>query len=78
MHHTVTVRTDVLRQRVDAAGWTAGHLATRTGMAQSSMSRLLRGQVCPSPKFIAAALITFPDARFDDLFAITQEPESTA
>lgn len=59
-----------------AKGWnTHEEQARGLGLAQSTISRTLRGPdqpggQGPGPAFIAALLVAFPEAKFEDLFEI--------
>lgn len=46
------------------------------GTSESTIHRIKDDKVEPSGKFIAAALWTFPGARFEDLFEVVMERES--
>lgn len=43
-------------------------LATRMGVAQSTVHRLIESRINPGEKTIAALMRVFPDLEFDDLF----------
>jgi len=45
-------------------------LADRSGVALSTVSRILRGIQSPGERFIAGLLAAFPDLAFDDLFEV--------
>lgn len=69
----------VIRLRAGAyAEWAAReHLgsevaqAERIGVAQTTLNRILRGEVIPGEKFIAAILAT-SNAKFEELFEIVE------
>ena len=66
-----------IRLRADAwAAWAAGEdlasetaQARRIGHSQTTLNRILRGEVAPGEKFIAAALAA-TGMKFEDLFKI--------
>lgn len=69
---TLKVRTDELARRRRAAGIDDTHiaLARYLGVTCGTVSRIYAGKAEPGPRFIAAALAAFPDARMDDLFEV--------
>lgn len=46
-------------------------LAAATGLDRSTVNRLLRADVTPGHRIIAAILATWPDRRFEDFFEVT-------
>ena len=71
---TVRLRTAQFRRYAEARGLNnyieiAGH----TGLARTTVFRLLRGDVDPGPYIIGALLTAFPDRHFEDLFEIALE-----
>lgn len=47
-------------------------LARTIGVVPTTLWRISRGDVAPSPAFIARALLAFPHAKFETLFAIVK------
>jgi hypothetical protein len=50
---------------------TDAEIAAATGLDRSTVGRLLRADVAPGQKIIAAILAVFPDRRFEDFFEVT-------
>lgn len=53
-----------------------GDIASRLGVNQSTVWRLLNGETGPGENFIAAVLTRIPDAGFYDLFEVV-DPAAT-
>jgi len=49
---------------------TDAEIAAATGLDRSTVNRLLRRELAPGHRIIAAILLAFPDRRFDDFFEI--------
>lgn len=63
------VRRDVLIAHRNAAGITTNaQLATRIGVNESTLQRVIAHEVEPSGRFIAGVLGALPAAKFEDLF----------
>lgn len=54
---------------------TQNALAARMGYDAGNLSRVLRGEQVPGPKFIAALVSAFPGLTLDDLFAVVDDTE---
>jgi hypothetical protein len=52
---------------------TDAEIAAATGLDRSTVGRLLRADVAPGHRIIAAILSSFPDRRFEDFFEVTTE-----
>lgn len=64
-------RADQFRRYATAQGLAAdAEIATATGLDRSTVGRLLRGEVAPGHRIIAAILAAFPDRRFEDFFEV--------
>lgn len=69
--------------RLNVSGWhkirealgldTDAKLARHLALPQATICRLMLGNVEPSPKFIAASMLKFPEAGFDRLFTVYRE-----
>ena len=71
---TVRLRTAQFRRYAEARGLSTDiEIAERTGLARTTVFRLLRGDVDPGERIIAAFLVAFPDRHFEDLFEIALE-----
>ncbi len=74
----VRLRTDQLTKRRANAGLTTNSaLALAVGVAESTIGRVLAGQVEVSAAFIAGLLKAFPGSKFDDLFEVVDTPTGT-
>jgi plasmid maintenance system antidote protein VapI len=60
---------------MDAGLTTNSALALAVGVAESTIGRVLTGQVEVSAAFIASLLGAFPGTRFDDLFEVVANPQ---
>jgi hypothetical protein len=49
-----------------------------TGLDRSTVNRLMRRELAPGHRIIAAILTAFPDRRFDDFFEITAQEARAA
>ena len=78
MHSTPTVSPAVIRLRLDRFEEYAGKLglitdgdrAERIGVDRSTFSRIRKGEIVPGERFIVGCLVAFPNAKFEDLFAV--------
>lgn len=78
MHSTPTAPPAIIRLRLDRFEEYAGRLglatdkerADRIGVARSTYSRIRSGEIVPGERFIVGCLVAFPDAKFEDLFAV--------
>ena len=71
---SVRLRTAQFRRYAEARGLsTDSEIAGHTGLARTTVFRLLRGDVDPGERIIAAFLVAFPDRHFEDLFEIAYE-----
>jgi len=71
---TVRLRIAQFRRYAEARGLSTDiEIAERTGLARTTVFRLLRGDVDPGERIIAAFLVAFPDRHFEDLFEIALE-----
>ena len=78
MHSTPTSSPAVIRLRLDRFEEYAGKAglitdrerAERIGVDRSTFSRIRKGEIVPGERFIGGCLIAFPDAKFEDLFAV--------
>jgi transcriptional regulator with XRE-family HTH domain len=77
MHDTAPVirlRERHFRDLAKRAGLTTDSaIATRLGLQQSTVMRMLNGDIRPGEKTIAAMLAAFPGTKFEDLFEVTEE-----
>lgn len=75
---TLRLKLDALQKYRNVAGLkTQNALADAMGYDAGNLSRVLRGEQIPGPKFIAALMNAFPDLTLDDLFEVVgrdQEP----
>jgi predicted transcriptional regulator len=68
----IKLRTDRLRVHARKLGITSETgLAAHLGVARSTVVRVQGGTLAPGENFIAAALLAFPDLKFEDLFRVT-------
>jgi DNA-binding XRE family transcriptional regulator len=68
----IKLRTDRLRVHARKLGITSEtDIAAHLGVARSTVVRVQNGEVAPGENFIAAALLAFPDLKFEDLFKVT-------
>jgi len=68
---TLGLRKDRYSALVKTKGWlTHEDQAHGLGLAQSTISRTLKGDQRPGADFIGALLVAFPQANFEDLFQI--------
>jgi hypothetical protein len=44
--------------------------AAHIGIDRSTYSRIRRGEIVPGERFIGGCLVAFPEASFEDLFAV--------
>jgi transcriptional regulator with XRE-family HTH domain len=51
---------------------TERELAEHLRISPTTVWRLLRGDIGPGERLIAAALVAFPDLRFEDLFEVAE------
>jgi hypothetical protein len=71
---SVRLRTAQFRRYAEARGLnTDVEIAGHTRLARTTVFRLLRGDVDPGERIIAAFLAAFPDRHFEDLFEIAYE-----
>lgn len=71
---TVRLRTAQFRRYAEARGLTSDiEIAGHTGLARTTVFRLMRGDVDPGERIIAAFLAAFPDRHFEDIFEIALE-----
>jgi hypothetical protein len=78
MHSTSPPSPAIIRLRLDRFEEYAGKLglatdrerAERIGVDRSTFSRIRKGETAPGERFIGGCLIAFPDAKFEDLFAV--------
>ena len=78
MHSTPPSSPALIRLRLDRFEEYAGkhglttdkERAERIGVARSTYSRIRSGDIIPGERFIAGCLVAFPDASFEDLFAV--------
>ena len=71
---TVRLRTAQFRRYAEARGLSTDiEIAGHTGLARTTVFRLLRGDVDPGNWIIAACLTAFPDRHFEDLFEVAYE-----
>jgi transcriptional regulator with XRE-family HTH domain len=68
---TLRLRDGQFRRHAGLQGLdTEAAIAARIGMDRSTVNRLLRRELAPGPRVIAAILTAFPDRRFEDFFEI--------
>jgi len=73
---TLKLRADQLKKmRTLARIDTNAALAERMGVDAATVSRVLRGEQTPGPKFMAALVACFPGYNLDDLFEVVDESE---
>lgn len=71
MAATLQLKVDALNKYRRVAGLdTQAKLAARMNFDQGSLSRVLRGDQTPGPKFIAALVSAFDGLSIDDLFEV--------
>jgi DNA-binding XRE family transcriptional regulator len=69
----ITLRRDKLDELRRANGIESeAELARIIGVSPTTLWRISRGDVVPSPGFIARTLLAFPHAKFETLFAIAR------
>lgn len=67
----ITLRRDKLDELRRANGIESeAELARIIGVSPTTLWRISRGDVSPSPVFIARALLAFPHAKFETLFKV--------
>ena len=68
---TLGLRKDRYSALVKTKGWvTHEDQARGLGLVQSTISRTLKGDQRPGADFIAALIVAFPQASFEDLFEV--------
>jgi predicted DNA-binding transcriptional regulator AlpA len=68
----VSLRTAQFRRYAKAMKLVSdSEIAAHLGLSRTTVFRMLRGDVAPGERIIAAILAAFPDRRFEDLFEIT-------
>jgi plasmid maintenance system antidote protein VapI len=71
---SISLRTEQLEKYRALSGLTtATALAARMGVHESTVRRVLSGDVALSTDFVARLLGTFPSLEFADLFTVTTE-----
>lgn len=79
MAATLILKTDALAKYRRIAGLdTQSALAERMKYDAGNLSRVLRGDQVPGPKFIAALVAAFPGLSLDDLFEVIDSTEDDA
>ncbi len=73
MTATIRLRTGSLAKYMAVGQVSNAMLAERSGVAHSTVARILRGIQAPGERFIAGLLGAFPDLTFDDLFQVVVE-----
>jgi hypothetical protein len=77
MQATIRLRHSQWTKLVQLAGITSDQtLARRMGISRSSVSRVLRNGGEVGARFIAGALVAFPELDFDDLFVVTVDTQT--
>ncbi|MDQ0377912.1 transcriptional regulator [Amycolatopsis thermophila] len=70
--HTIKLRPGELDKAIRLKHFPSDYaLARAMGVARSTVVRVRAGQIEPGPRFIAGALVAFPELRFEDLFEIS-------
>jgi transcriptional regulator with XRE-family HTH domain len=76
---TLRLRDGQFRRHAGLQGLvTDAEIAAATGLDRSTVNRLLRRELAPGHRIIAAILLAFPDRRFDDFFEIAPGTVSAA
>lgn len=71
--HILRTRSDEVRRRAQARGLlTDSDLAAHVGISQTTIWRLLRGDIKPGEHAVANILAAFPEAKFEDLFEVVR------
>jgi len=71
---TVRLQTAQFRRYAEARGLSTDvEIAGYTGLARTTVFRLLRGDVDPGERTIPAFLAAFPDRHFEDFFEIAYD-----
>lgn len=70
MTATIRLKTEQLTKYMALTGIDTATLARTTGLARSSVNRVMRGVHAPGERFIAGVLTAFPALDFDDLFTV--------
>lgn len=78
MTATIRVRKGNIAKHLVSKGWNNSQLADATGVAESTVSRVLNGFQAPGEKFIAGLLAAFPHLDFSDLFEVITTEKLTA
>lgn len=79
MASTLALRMGALDELRSSHGLTTDlQLATHLKLSAATVSRVLRGELRPGPRFIAHAVDAFPEVAFDDLFEVVREPAAVA
>ncbi len=74
----ITVKQEPFTEALARRSWTLTHFAAETGLHQLTVERVASGAPT-GEKFIAAALVAFPELEFADLFEIvTPGPDAAA
>lgn len=74
----ITLRRDKLDELRRANGIESeAELSRIIGVSPTTLWRISRGDVVPSPGFIARTLLAFPHAKFETLFSVVR-PEAMA
>lgn len=74
MAATLILKLDQLQKYRTVAGLnTQNKLAERMKYDAGNLSRVLRGEQVPGPKFIAALVSAFPGLTLDDLFEVVDD-----
>ena len=72
----VRLRTAQFRRYAEARGLSTDvEIAAHTGLTRTTVFRLLRGDVDPGERIIAAFLTAFPDRHFEDIFEVVPRNE---
>jgi hypothetical protein len=75
---TVALRKEQLWRHAPAGVTTQDELALFLRVSPVNVWRLMRGDIGPGERFIAAVLAAFPDKRFEDFFEVARESQSAA
>ena len=68
----IRLRVAEFRCRAEKAGLiTNGEIGARLGVERTTVYRILREEMAPGERFIAATLAAFPQTRFEDVFEVT-------
>lgn len=73
MTATIRLKSANLAKYMAVGAVTNPMLAERSGVALSTIHRIVRGMQSPGERFIAGLLAAFPDLDFADLFEVVTE-----